>query len=358
MLLTMAATAVAQPRLVNGIAALANDGIITYHEVESHAKPAVDVLGITFFSKPEVFEQKRRETFNRALEDLVEKRLIMDDFKAQGGTIPDTIIEDQIKETIRKTYGDRATLTRSLKAEGRNYETLRQQVREDLVVNYMRSKNIAQAILVSPAKIELYYATNLTQFKVGEQIKLRMIVLTATPESSPEVARRTDEILGKLEEGVAFTEMASVYSEGSTGRQGGDWDWTDRTILNRGLADVGFALKVGQHSGVIGLTREAGEDYWAYLYDRSGRVTVARHYPAKGDMTEEKKFDPPANPQDLPVPPQVFYIMKIEDRRAAHTLTLDEVRDKIEQNLIALERARLQKRWIGRLKGKAFVRYF
>lgn len=357
--LLVAAPVAGQPRLVNALAALANEAVITWFQTEQAAAPMLQVYAVTYANQPEVYEEKRRETFSRALEDLVDRQLIVDDFKAQGGTIPDMIVEDEIRMRIRQRFGgDRATLTRSLKEQGLTYENLRQQVREELVVGYMRDRQVGQAILVSPAKIERYYATNLARFKVPEQVKLRMIVLTATPASAGAVLRRMQEIRAKLDEGAGFAEMATVYSEGSTARQGGDWDWTDRTILNRGLADVAFSLKVGQHSDIVGLTHEAGQDYWAYVYNHAGRLTVARRYTAKGELLEEKKYDPPAQPQQVPEPPQVFYLMKLEGRRPERTRTLEEVRTQIEKELIALERERLQNRWLSRLRKKAFVRYF
>jgi hypothetical protein len=129
-------------------------------------------------------------------------------------------------------------------------------------------------------------------------------------------------------------------------------------VLQRGLSDVAFSLNPGQHSGVIGLAREKRDDYWTYLYDRSGRVTVARRYQGRGEMVEERKFEAAGGAPELPLPPQEFYLMLVEGRRAARTRTLDEMRDEIEKNLIAEERARLQKRWTSRLREKSFVRYF
>jgi parvulin-like peptidyl-prolyl isomerase len=354
-----AAPALAQPKIANGIAALANDAIITYQEVQDYAFTAVDLLARTYFSQPEVFEVRRRETMNKALEDLVEKQLMLDEFKAQGGVLPDGILEDQIKARIREAYGgDRSALTRTLKAQGINMEVYRRRIREEIIVNYMRMKNISQAILISPAKIELHYATNLAQFKVGEEVKLRVIVLRAPVGSQREVLGRMEEILAKIEEGADFAEMASTYSEGSQGREAGDWKWIDRTVLQRGLSDVAFALSPGQHSSVIGRARETRDDHWTYyLYDKTGRVRLARRYQGS-DMVEETKFDAAPAPLDLPLPPEEFFLIKVEDRRSARTRTLDEVRDEIEKDLVAAERARLQKRWTRRLREKSFVRYF
>src|SRR5260221_10995670 len=41
----------------------------------------------------------------------------------------------------------------------------------------MRSHKTQQTIVVSPHKMEKYYNENLDQYKVGEQIKLRMIFI-------------------------------------------------------------------------------------------------------------------------------------------------------------------------------------
>ena len=48
-------------------------------------------------------------------------------------------------------------------------------------------------------------------------------------------------------------------------------------------------------------------------------------------------------------------MIRVDEKRPARTLSLDEARDDIERTLISLERNRLQKRWVERLKAKSFV---
>jgi hypothetical protein len=50
--------------------------------------------------------------------------------------------------------------------------------------------------------------------------------------------------------------------------------------------------------------------------------------------------------------------MQVDDRKAAHTRPLPELRDEIERELIAQEKVRLRKVWIDRLRAKSFVRQF
>ena len=160
-------------------------------------------------------------------------------------------------EEIRKNfYGDRAKLTKTLQAEGMTYEAFRQQQREKIIVDILDATNIlsSQKILISPYKIETYYAENQEKFKVGDQVKLRMIVVNQPEGAEPGTAKNlAEEVLKKIQEGTSFAEMASIYSDGSQRAEGGNRGWIerDRTDLKKELVDAAFALKAGERSGVI-----------------------------------------------------------------------------------------------------------
>jgi hypothetical protein len=317
----------------------------------------MDVLYRTYGHNPSVLDQKERETFSDGLEQLLENQLILDDFKAAGGTLPDSYIDDEIKDHIRKKFGDRVTLTKTLQAQGITFETYRKRTHDDIVIRYMRQKNVSSAILISPQKIERYYATNLTNFKLGEQVKLRMIVLNrSTVESVDEVKKLAQEIQAKVDQGTSFAEMASVYSTGSQRQEGGDWGWVERNKLNKGLSDVAFSLNAGQRSPVIAMARQDGF-YWTCQYDKNGTLASSRKYTDKDVFVEEKKYAGDEAAQNLPAP-QEFYLMLVENKQVARVKNISEVREEIENTLVAQERARLHRNWITRLRSKAFVRYF
>src|SRR5437867_7051684 len=209
------------PELRTGIAAIVNNSVITYQQVEDHVALAMEALRRTPMKDSAAFAQKRNEAINNGLEDLVVKELILSEFKSSGIPVPDTLIEDEIRDRIRKRWGNRVTLTKELQAQGLRYEAFRQRVYEDLVLQYMRQKNVSQAVLVSPKKIENYYTNNLEKFRLEDQVKLRMIVLNSpTPGTAEEVKKLAREIQLKLEEGAGFAEMASIYSEGSQRAEG------------------------------------------------------------------------------------------------------------------------------------------
>ncbi len=292
--------------LINGIAAIVNDAIITYEEVLADSARAVELYERQYGRQSPVFKQKVLEAQQESMDRLVERKLILHEFKTAGYNLPESIIEDNIKERIRERFGDRLKLVQTLQAQGKTYEAFRQEIREQIIEGAMRAKNVSQEIIISPQKIESYYAQNQDQFKMEDQVKLRMIVLDKA-KHGVDTTKLAGEILAKLQEGISFAEMATLYSDGSQAAEGGDWKWVDRSVLREDLRDTAFSLKAGQRSGIV------------------------------------EKAD-------------ACFLMLVEEARAAHVKSLTEVREQIEKTLAAQERARLQKKWISRLKSKSFVR--
>lgn len=304
----------AKADLVNGINAIVNDSIITYDQVERGIAPLAEMLSRQHRNQPQVFEQRMQELRTKQIEELVERQLILADFKSAGYNLPESFIDDAIQEEIRKNfYGDRAKLTKTLQAEGMTYEAFRQQQREKIIVDYLRQQNLSsQKILISPHKIERYFEENQEKFKVGDQVKLRMIVVNEPEGAEPGTAKKlAGEVLKKIQEGTPFAEMATIYSEGSQRTEGGDRGWIerDRTDLKKEIVEAAFALKAGERSGVI-------------------------------------EF------------PEACFLLQVEEVRPAHVRPLEEVRVEIEKTLKGEEGLRLEKKWIDRLKNKSFVRYF
>ena len=300
---------VAEPTMVNGVAATVNDSVVTFKEVATLIASDEEFLDRRYARQPELLGQKRRELMERAIEDLVERQLILHEFQTSKYNMPESYIEDMINKDIRN-YGNRLTLTKTLQAQGLTFENYRSKVRERIIIQAMSEHNVPHDPTISPHKIEMYYLDNRDKFKVEDQAKLRMIVLTNRPADSIYSAKRlAHEILAKLEEGAPFAEMAKIYSHGSQAIEGGDWGWIERSVLRADLAEEAFALKPGERSSVI-----------------------------EG--------------------PDGCYIMLVEETRPAHLRSLGEVRDEVEAALKAQETTRLRKQWIARLKNKSFVRYF
>ena len=299
-----------QAELVDGIKAVVNSGVVTFAEVEDFAAPAAQALRREYAGDPNLFQQKLGDALNDGLEQLVERQLILHDFDVEGYKLPDTVVDELVQERIRERFGDRITLMKTLQAQGETYEKFRREVRDQYIVSALRAKNISpEKIIISPYKVETYYLVHQDDFKVEDEIKLRMIVLNKTSGDDTNTASLAGEILDKIKDGATFQEMASVYSQGSQRSQGGDWGWVERSVLRKELAETAFTLKPGQVSGVIET-------------------------------------------------PEACYLMLVEQTRPAHVKPLSEVRDDVEATLRTQEQKQLEQQWIEHLKKKAFIRLF
>jgi hypothetical protein len=158
-------------------------------------------------SQPDVIQKKRHDLESEALDRRIEEQLILHEFETAGYSLPDTVIDEFVQQSIRRNYTDRATLAQTLQARGMTFEKLRKQFRDEFIVGQMRLKNISDVVLISPHKIETYYVTHTNDFKRGAE-KLRMIVLNKKAEDNGQARKLADEILTRIKEGSSFEEMA------------------------------------------------------------------------------------------------------------------------------------------------------
>ena len=304
-----AVSAYAQTAVVDGVKGVVSARVVTFSEVEDYSRPAADTLRRQYSAQPDVFQQKLNDTLNDSLEQLVERALILKSFDTDGYKLPEAVVDELVQERIRERFGDRVTFMKTLQAQGMTVEQFRKQVREQYIESALRNQNVQREVFISPYKIESYYKANPDEFRLEDQIKLRMIVLTNTSPDDTNVIKLAREIQAKIKDGTPFTEMAAIYSQGSQQHQGGDWGWVQRSVLRKELADIAFTMTPG---------------------------TVS----------------------DLVDTPDTCYLMLVEDKHASHVRPLLDVATEIEKILRLKQQAKLQKDWIEGLKKKTFIRYF
>ena len=301
--------AFARAEVADGVQAVVHGQAISFSEVQDYSRPAVEALRRQYVSQPDVLEQKLHETVSDSLNQLVERQLILHSFEAEGYQLPEGVVDDLVQERIRERYGDRLTLIKTLQAQGLTFEQFRKQVREQYIESALRNQKVQREIILSPYKVQSYYLAHQDKFKLDDQVKLRMIVLTKASADDKSTAALALEIQAQIKGGAKFTEMASIYSQGSQQHQEGDWGWVERSVLRKELADTAFTLAPGQVSEVI-------------------------------DTID------------------TVYLMLVEDRKPSQARPLKEVRADIEKTLLTQQQATLQKQWMDGLKKKTFVRYF
>ena len=302
----------ATPDVVDGVAALVNNDVITFSDVRELVGSRERALRSSY-SGQELID-KVREARKGALQDLIDRALILQEFKKKEFSIPPHVIDDRLNEIIRTEFGgDREAFNRTLQAQGYTMTKFRDAERDKIIVQAMRIQNVKSDFIVSPDALGKLYQQSKADLTTPEHIHLWMIAINkgvaGTPgEADPQKAM-AKEIHDKLVGGAKFDQLAQMYSSDTTSKTGGDWGMIDRTTLTAPLTDAAFKLDVNKVSPVLDLG-------------------------------------------------SCYYILKVTEKQAATTKSLSEVRPDLEKQIYTKERERIQDQWIEGLRQKAFIKTF
>jgi parvulin-like peptidyl-prolyl isomerase len=294
--------------VLNGIAAEVAMGgekeVVTFSQVrelvEAKEKQARDALRGT------TLVEKIKEIRLAAINDLIDRTLILQDFKLKGYTIPEHVIDDQIAQVLKDSFGgDRQAFLRTLAAQNLTLEKFREYQRDSIIVQEMRRMAAKGATSVSDQKIQEFYKEHTDEYSSQEEAKVRMIVL----RGGSEPRKTIEEIREKVVGGAEFGPLARMYSEGTEQEAYGDVGWIDRKHFNESLTKVVFALKPGEMSQIV----ELGGSYYLFL---------------------------------------------CEAKKQANLKPLKEVRPEIEKVLLSTERQKQQQEWLLKLRKKAYIKVF
>lgn len=293
--------------VLDGIAAVVNSDVVTFSQVRELVGPKERQARETL--KGEALVEKIKEIRLAAINDLIDRSLILQEFKSKGYQIPEYLIDERLNEVIRDSFGgDRQAFLRTLSAQGYTLEKFREFQRDSIIVQEMRRMATKGAATVSDQKVMDFYKEHADEYSSPEEAKLRMIVIRGGAENNSR-RKMIEEIREKIVAGAEFGDLARMYSEGSEQEAYGDVGWVNRKHFNESLTKVAFALKPGQMSQVV----ELGGSY---------------------------------------------YLLLCEAKRQATTKPLKDVRAEIEKSLLAGERQKQQQDWLLKLRKKAYIKLF
>jgi peptidyl-prolyl cis-trans isomerase SurA len=311
-ILSTTPVAIAETELVDGVAAVVNGKVITYSEVRNAIAVRIGVLQMEMRgASREQVEARVTEIEKEALQDLIDRELILSEFKEKGGTIRIQFIDDAVDDFIRERFeGDRAKFIEELRKTSLTLQQFRKMREESLVIQYMRGSQAQNSMPPTPIQRDRVYKENIDRFRGKDYVKLRTITIAKvaeTPGSTPESQKQlTEEIRVKVAAGADFGSLAKAYSIDSKASSGGDWGTIERGDLKTLLSDNAFALTPQTVSGIV-------ED------DRN------------------------------------YYLLWVDAVQRGEVTPLSEVREQVDQLVLQQERKASYEKWISRLRDKAII---
>lgn len=305
----------AAPVELNRIKAVVNGEPITQTMVDQAVQTQVQVwlMGNNGMVSRAEAEREIRRMEATALEDLIDRNLILSEFKKLGGQIKDQFVDESINRFITDRFkGNRDQFLAELKKSGMTIAQFREIQRDQIAIQALRSKHGGEdAIPNTPWEKRAKYNEIKGEFASEGQPKLRIMSIPKQTDSSSHEAQKKvlDEVMGKLRSGGDFGELAKKHSADSFAGKGGYVGVLGKNDLNEGLTRVAYGLPAGQVSQAL---------------------------------------------DDGPF----WRILKVDGRVGQKTPSFDELEDEIDKRLTIDKRKKNLESWLKKLRRDANVRVY
>jgi len=247
------------PIEVNGIAAKVNGRVVTKNEVSFMLAPVFAQLAAQYPRRGPQFEIKFKEAKAGILQELVDRQIILDEFKKGGANIKPHIIDDEIKRQVQQLYnGDETKFREELKRSRLTMDGYRTMTREKMVVQAMRSQQFSDAAPPLPNEIQAEYDEMKTTLRdtTKDVISFQKIFLPTSDPQNPSVTQDNqlalaEDLVNQLAEGKDFAELAKTHSKDAFSAQGGLQENVPRADLSPEFAAILFDGKVDEILGPL-----------------------------------------------------------------------------------------------------------
>lgn len=247
------------PVEVNGIAAKINGRVITKNQVSFMLSPIYAQLASQFPRRGPQFETKFKEAKDNVIQELIDRQIILDEFKQLGASIKPYLIDQEVKRQVRELFnGSEAKFREELKRSRLTMEGYREMTREKMVVQSMRAQQFSDAPPPLPNEVREEYNEVKRSMRdtTKDVITFRKIFIPASDADNPLATPDTqlslaEGIANRIAKGEDFEELAREFSKDAFAEDGGKQENVPRLDLSPEFASILFESKTGKVVGPL-----------------------------------------------------------------------------------------------------------
>lgn len=218
----------------------------------------------------------------QVLDALIDERVQITHARESGQRVDDSDIDRAIANIAAQNQLTVLQLRDRLRAEGMDLPRFRNNLRDQILVERVREREVNQRIRITDADIDRALDQRLAQASGSAQLNLAQILVTVPEGASAEVVaqreKRADEALARLRAGEDFSSVARALSEDANREAGGELGLRPSDRLPDLFVSAVQPLAVGEFTAKP--VRSAAGLHVLKLLDRQGddpdRVTQTR----------------------------------------------------------------------------------
>jgi peptidyl-prolyl cis-trans isomerase SurA len=235
-------------RTVEEIIARVNNEIITRSEYDKARQTAEEDAKSECQNRctPEQLQAAVEDRRKNTLRDLVDQSLLVQRAKDMGVSVEPELIKRLDAIRIENKLASMEELEKAVSSQGLNWEDFRNNIRNTLLTQRVIGSEVGSHITISDDEVSKYYEAHKAEYVRPEQVALREIVVSTEgkkPEELPDLKKKAETALKRVQDGEDFGEIAKRLSDGSTKSQGGFLGVYKRGELSKELEDKVFKMK-------------------------------------------------------------------------------------------------------------------
>ncbi len=230
------------------IVAYVNKDVITSNQVNMQVKQIFMQLNKNKGIIPSEVEVK-----NQILEQLIMQKIQLDLANRLGIKTTDIEITDVIKNIAKAQQLDLTQFIEKLNNEGISFDTFRQQIRTQVLIDKLKQREVDARIVVNDDEVNR--VLNSEAYKNRVDYELSDIIISIPEQNQAVEVEKKQKLANQayleLKNGVPFEEVAAKYSVAPNALNGGKIGWKSNTALPPVISDELKDLKSGDYTKVI-----------------------------------------------------------------------------------------------------------
>ena len=247
--LLLGQAAQAETEMIDQIVAIVDDDIILASELRERLATVsqnLEARGV----EPPPEDELIRETLDRLVLDSIQMQM----GERYGVRISDAELDSAMQRIAAQNRLTLDQFRQTLEQEGRSYVAMREQVRQEMILQRVQMGNVNQRVSIAEQEVENFLETEEGQKLVEPEYRVMHALLPIPSRASSdfeESAREhTEQRLARIRSGERFDEVMAS-GEGEFAYTGGDLGWRKRDDLPSLYQDVVTELDVGDTTDVF-----------------------------------------------------------------------------------------------------------
>jgi peptidyl-prolyl cis-trans isomerase SurA len=240
-----------KPQLVDAILVVVNNEVITQREFLERLQSVEQRLQKQGGAMP-----PRAQLQRQLLERMIVEKAELQAAKEQGIRVDDSMLDRAIGRIADQNNLTLPQFRQRLEADGMQYAKFREEIRNEIMMQRLREREVDNKIQVSDAEIDNYLAAQNEKGNAAPQELDIAQILIRVPENASadqlaERQKRAEEVIQQLNAGGDFAKLAAAYSDGNDALNGGDLGWRATDRLPQLFVDATANLQQGQVAPIV-----------------------------------------------------------------------------------------------------------